>query len=360
MRRSSHPPAEQVVGQRQPTVGRGQKDAEDDDWVNATGDDDGGGAVGGGGGGGSKARRQHWLNTAASRRGDRRFSSFDSREKSDAGGRRPVPPPNHGSRASRSASRMDVLNSAARSGSGRNGSVGEARGGLVASGASAYPASSPPGGAAPRTSGDVGGVSAGDRESGSLRKVMDERDLGILSSDEESVDASVATDTGEAGSDLSIDLNVEHRLTGGYGPSLGASDDEGADGEEWEGARGDRDQQAVERRRTIMVSGRLGVVCRGKKGFPSIILRMGGCRCRSIPFVCCRGSMLLSSHLARVGVDVDGPFLFFMRVSRCLGCCRVLVQASAVFLPRALQRCLRFCGGGGAVGAPVSPLFVRR
>ncbi|CAM9258837.1 unnamed protein product, partial [Scytosiphon promiscuus] len=173
VRRPSHRPAEEAAGRGKGDEDAGKGGIDEDDWVNATGD--GGSAAGVGGDGGSKARRQHWLNTAASRRGDGRFSSFDGREKAD--GVRLLRPPNRGSRAARSSSPTDI---------------------------SAAPATSIVG---TPSGGSGGGGAAGGQGSGNVRKVVDESDLAILSSDEESVDASVTTDTYEGGSDSSVDLN---------------------------------------------------------------------------------------------------------------------------------------------------------
>lgn len=239
----------------------------DGEWVNSS--------IGGGGDRVDKRRRQRWLNTAASRRGDGGFTTAPA---NGGGAGKAVtaaagPPSSRDTEASRGGrgARIGVatavagrglgvaVQAAAAGGCGPAVSLPEFGGDGVGGGRGVS-------GAATMSPGDVGdgARAAGERGGGQqlgvfpAAKALDESDLAVLSSDEDSV-YGASSDTYEVTSDTSLDLNVDRRLTGGLGADedsddyYSASDEEDEEDEEWGGGRSDGDLQ---RRRMMMaVSG---------------------------------------------------------------------------------------------------------
>lgn len=243
-RRSSHPPAAQLID-------------DDDDWVNAIA------VAGGGAGGGDMARRRRWLSTAVSRRGDGRFASFNGDESGGGSGGRSVSPSTGGNGPSRAPSLAveDACSASAAAGVGANG---VARGGGAGSngrmGMSAADQGlgheSDPTAPAPAFSSLVPLLNGGGGERGFSKGDVDEKELAVLSSDEDSAETNGIY---EMASDTSTDLNADRRLTGGRTgrhavdwrePS--AHSDGGEDAAEWDGGRSDGDRQLEERRRVAM------------------------------------------------------------------------------------------------------------
>eukprot|EP00903_Cladosiphon_okamuranus_P006663 g6505.t1 len=239
-RRSSHPPAAQLMD-------------DDDDWVNATT----------GVGGGDKARRRHWLSTAASRRGDGRFASFNGDESEGGRGGRSVSPSAGGNGSSRppSLALEDASSAAAASGVGANGFArgggagSNGRMGMSAAGRGLGHESDP----APAFSSLVPVANGCGLGRGFSKGDVDDKELAVLSSDEDSAETN---GTYEMASDSPVDLNADRRLTGGRGgrhavdwrePSAYSDDDE--DAAEWAGWRSKGDRQLEEQRRVAMLQG---------------------------------------------------------------------------------------------------------
>ncbi|CAB1098558.1 unnamed protein product [Ectocarpus sp. CCAP 1310/34] len=250
---SSPPPGRQLV-------------ARDGDWVNSS--------IGGGGDRVDKRRRQRWLNTAASRRGDGGFTTAPTNG-GGAGKAVAAGPPSSGdteaSGGDRGA-RVGMATAVAGRGLGVTGQAAAAAGGgpvvpLPEFGGDGVGGGRGVSGAATTSPGDVGGGAraAGERGGGKqLRvfhaaKALDESDLAVLSSDEDSVFAA-SSDTYEVTSDTSLDLIVDRRLSGGPGADedsdgcYSASDEENEEDEteEWGGGRCGGD---LERRRIMMAGG---------------------------------------------------------------------------------------------------------
>ena len=249
-RRSSHPPAEALID-----------GDDDDDWVKPTG------VVSGAAGRGDKARRRHWLSTAASRRGDGRFASFNGDARGSGSGRSsggrsvspstggngPSPssssrPPSlalEGAAAAAAASAAAASASGAVSANGRMGMSAAGRGLGHESDAAGAPAFS-----------SLVPVANGSGAGGKFPKKVGDKELAVLSSDEDSAETN---GTFDLASDSSVDLNADRRLTGGRGgrhavdwrePSAVSDDEE--DAAEWGGGRADGDRELEERRRVAM------------------------------------------------------------------------------------------------------------
>ncbi|CAN0309683.1 unnamed protein product, partial [Ectocarpus sp. 8 AP-2014] len=249
----------------------------DGDWVNYS--------IGGGGDRVDKRRRQRWLNTAASRRGDGGFTTAPANgggagKAAAAAAAAAGPPSSRDTEASGGdrGARIGVATAVAGRGLGAAGQAAAAGGG-----GPAVPLPEVGGdgdgdgdgvgggrgvsGAATMSPGDVGGGAraAGERGGGQelgvfpAAKALDESDLAVLSSDEDSVYAA-SSDTYEVTSDTSLDLNVDRRLTGGLGADEDSDDyysasdeeDEEDEEEEWGGGRSGGDLQ---RRRVMMTGG---------------------------------------------------------------------------------------------------------
>ncbi|CAN0308343.1 unnamed protein product, partial [Ectocarpus sp. 12 AP-2014] len=237
----------------------------DGEWVNFS--------TGGGGDRVDKRRRQRWLNTAASRRGDGGFTTAPANE-GDAGKATATgPPPSMDTETSGGVrgARIGVATAVARRGLGVAGQAAAAGGGpavpLPEFGGDGVGGGRGVSGAATMSPGDVGGGAraAGERGVGQqlgvfpAAKALDESDLAVLSSDEDSVYAA-SSDTYEVTSDTSLDLNVDRRLSGGLGAdedsdgysSVSDEEDEEDEKEEWGGRRSGGD---LERRRMMMAGG---------------------------------------------------------------------------------------------------------